>query len=76
MRTTVTIDDDLVAKAAEYSGIDEKSKLLNFVLDSYIKKMSARRLAALGGTMPGIDGVDRSARTSYWKPTSMVAGEP
>ena len=77
MRTTVTIDDDLVARAAEYSGIDEKSKLINFVLDAYIKKMSARRLAALGGKMPDLEDVERGSRTSdYWKPTSMVAEEP
>lgn len=65
MRTTVTIDDDLLACAAGFSGIDEKSKLLNFVLDAYVKRMTARRLAALGGTMPDLDISGRDTRVSY-----------
>lgn len=54
MRTTVTLDDDLVADAATYSGVDDKSKLINLALDYYVKRMAARRLAALGGTMPDL----------------------
>jgi Arc/MetJ family transcription regulator len=65
MRTTVTLDDDLLASAANFSGIDEKSKLLNFVLDAYVKRMAARRLAALGGSMPDFDIVSRDSRVSY-----------
>ena len=64
MRTTVTLDDDLLASAADFSGIDEKSRLLNFVLDAYVKRMSARRLAALGGSMPDLDIAGRDARVS------------
>jgi Arc/MetJ family transcription regulator len=79
MRTTVTIDDDLIAAAAEFSGIDEKSKLLNFVLDAYVKRMAARRLAALGGTMPDFDIAPRDSRVSYFTdapfPSSKVAEE-
>ncbi len=80
MRTTVTIDDDLLAAAADFSGIDEKSKLLNFVLDAYVKRMAARRLAALGGTMPDFDIALRDSRVSYFSdspiPSSRVADEP
>ncbi len=65
MRTTVTIDDDLLASAADFSGIDEKSKLLNFVLDAYVKRMAARRLSALGGSMPDFDISPRFARVNY-----------
>jgi Arc/MetJ family transcription regulator len=65
MRTTVTLDDDLLASAASFSGIDEKSKLLNFVLDAYVKKMAAKRLAALGGSMPDFDLAPRDSRVSY-----------
>jgi Arc/MetJ family transcription regulator len=54
MRTTVTLDDDLVADAATYSGIDDKSKLINHALDHYVKRMAAKRLVALGGTMPDL----------------------
>lgn len=73
MRTTVTLDDDLLASATDFSGIDEKSKLLNFVLDAYVKRMSARRLAALGGTMPDLDLAPRDARVSYF-PDSPASG--
>jgi Arc/MetJ family transcription regulator len=80
MRTTVTIDDDLLASAAEFSRIDEKSKLLNFVLDAYVKRMTARRLAALGGTMPDFDIAPRDSRVSYNSdvtyPSARVADEP
>lgn len=65
MRTTVTLDDDLLASASNFSGIDEKSKLLNFVLDAYVKRMAAKRLAALGGSMPDYDIAPRDSRVSY-----------
>jgi len=52
MRTTVTLDDDLIADAATYSGVDDKSKLINLALDHYVKRMAAKRLVALGGSMP------------------------
>ena len=50
MRTTVTIDDDLLAKAAELTGVHENVALLRQGLQTLIRLESARRLAALGGT--------------------------
>ncbi len=52
MRTTVTLDDALVAKAEELTGVTEKSRLLREGLEALIRTESARRLAALGGTDP------------------------
>lgn len=52
MRTTVTIDDALLPKAAELTGTTEKSTLLREGLQTLIRVESARRLAALGGTEP------------------------
>ncbi|NDZ94034.1 type II toxin-antitoxin system VapB family antitoxin [Streptomyces sp. SID6673] len=52
MRTTVTLDDDLVAKAAELTGVQERSALIRDGLQALIRIESARRLAALGGTDP------------------------
>jgi Arc/MetJ family transcription regulator len=52
MRTTVTIDDALLAKAVELAGIKETSALLREGLQTLIRVESARRLAALGGTDP------------------------
>lgn len=54
MRTTVTLDDELMANAATYSGIEDKSKLINLVLNDYIRRMASKRLVALGGTMPDL----------------------
>lgn len=59
MRTTITIDDDLMADAATYSGIKDRSKLIQLALDSYVKRMAAKRLLALGGTMPDLELPDR-----------------
>jgi Arc/MetJ family transcription regulator len=52
MRTTVTLDDALLQKAAELRGTAERSALLREGLRALIERESARRLAALGGTDP------------------------
>lgn len=52
MRTTVTIDDALLARASELTGITEKSALLRDGLRALIRVESARRLVALGGSDP------------------------
>ncbi len=50
MRTTVALDDDLVAKAQAFTGVKEKSSLLREALKALIERESARRLARLGGS--------------------------
>jgi Arc/MetJ family transcription regulator len=50
MRTTVTIDDALLAKAAELTGVTESVALLRQGLQTLIRVESGRRLATLGGT--------------------------
>jgi Arc/MetJ family transcription regulator len=52
MRTTVTIDEDLVARAAELTGRSETSALMKLGLQALIQRESAKRLALLGGTDP------------------------
>ena len=52
MRTTITLDDDLVAKAQYYTKVKEKSALIREALKALIERESARRLARLGGTAP------------------------
>ena len=49
MRTTLILDDDLVAKAREYTGINEKTRLIHLGLEALIQREAALRLAALGG---------------------------
>jgi Arc/MetJ family transcription regulator len=52
MRTTITVDDSLVLRASELTGIAEKSMLVRRGLETLIRVESARRLAALGGSDP------------------------
>ena len=50
MRTTVTLDDDLLERAAALTGIVERGALLRSGLETLIRIESGRRLAALGGS--------------------------
>ena len=59
MRTTVTIDDDLLARAAELTGVTERTALLREGLETLIRVESARRLAALGGSDPQAEAAPR-----------------
>jgi len=59
MRTTLALDDDLVNAAQEFTGIVEKTALVREALRSLIERESARRLAALGGTMPELEHIPR-----------------
>ena len=52
MRTTVTLDDDLLAEAMELTGIEERGVLLREALRSLIEREAAMRLIALGGSDP------------------------
>ena len=62
MRTTVVLDDDLVAEAQALTGITEKSRLRLDALQALIAIESARRLARLGGSAPGIGRPPRRRR--------------
>jgi Arc/MetJ family transcription regulator len=59
MRTTVVLDDELVRKAQEYTGIKEKAALIRRALKELIHREASRRLAALGGTMPKLNDIPR-----------------
>jgi hypothetical protein len=59
MRTTVTLDDALVEKAARMTGHRERGVLLREALTALIERESARRLARLGGGEPGIVAPER-----------------
>jgi Arc/MetJ family transcription regulator len=50
MRTTIALDDNLVAEALKLTGLSEKSSLVREALKALIERESARRLARLGGT--------------------------
>jgi Arc/MetJ family transcription regulator len=59
MRTTLIIDDELLAKAQELSGLQEKTAVLHAGLQALISRENARRLAALGGTERGLKAIAR-----------------
>jgi Arc/MetJ family transcription regulator len=59
MRATVSLDDELLQKAQEYSGISERSALLHEALRALIEREASRSLAALEGTMPDLENVHR-----------------
>lgn len=55
MRTTVTIDDELLSAARDYTGIAEVSVLVREALKSLVAREAGRRLAALGGSQPDFE---------------------
>ena len=59
MRTTLTLDDALLARAQALSGVQERSALLREALMALIERESARRLARLGGSEPQLDAAAR-----------------
>lgn len=59
MRTTIALDDELIAKAQAYTGLDEKTALVREALKALIQREAARRLASLGGSQPGIQAAPR-----------------
>jgi Arc/MetJ family transcription regulator len=59
MRTTLALDDDLIRAAQEFTGLEEKAALVREALKALIERESARRLAALGGTMPKLKNIPR-----------------
>ena len=59
MRTTLNLDDELVARAARLTGIAEKTALLHAGLEALIARASARRLARLGGTERSLTRIPR-----------------
>jgi Arc/MetJ family transcription regulator len=60
MRTTVTVNDELLARASELTGRDETSALMRLGLEALIQRESSRRLALLGGTDAEASSAPRS----------------
>ena len=59
MRTTLNIEDDLIAKASKMTGIKEKTRLVKLGLESLIARESGKRLAKLGGTEKQLKPIPR-----------------
>ena len=59
MRTTLNIDDELLKRAQELTGITEKTAIVKMGMEALIARESARRLAQLGGSDPSLKEIPR-----------------
>jgi hypothetical protein len=59
MRTTLILDERLLERASELTGIRRKTALVRAGLEALIAREAARRLAALAGAEPGLRAVPR-----------------
>jgi hypothetical protein len=59
MRTTLIIDENLIRRARELTGIPEKTALVRTGLEALIAREAGKRLAALGGTQPKLSNIPR-----------------
>jgi Arc/MetJ family transcription regulator len=59
VRTTINIDEDLLAKASKLAGPLDRSTLIQEGLKAFIERESARRLARLGGTQTELTAAPR-----------------
>ncbi len=59
MRTTLILDAALLADAMRLTGIKEKTAVVRAGLELLVARESARRLAAMGGTMPNLKPIPR-----------------
>ena len=59
MRTTIDLDDELLAEAQRVTGTKGRTALIHEGLQALIERESARRLARLGGSEPHLQPVPR-----------------
>jgi metal-responsive CopG/Arc/MetJ family transcriptional regulator len=60
MRTTVTLEDALYEKALELADPNmDKSDLFREAIKTFVRVQAAKRLAALGGTVPDMADIER-----------------
>ena len=59
MRTTINLDEELVAEAQRITGLKERTALIREGLRALIERESARRLARLGGSDPSVQPIPR-----------------
>jgi hypothetical protein len=59
MRTTLNLDDGMIERARELTGIREKTALVRAGLEALIAREAGKRLAMLGGTQPKMANIPR-----------------
>jgi Arc/MetJ family transcription regulator len=65
MRTTLNIEDKLISKARELTGIQEKTTLVKLGLEALISTEASKRLSKLGGTQPDLKSIYRRRVEDY-----------
>jgi Arc/MetJ family transcription regulator len=63
MRTTLILDEAIVKKATDLTGVSEKTALVHLGLEALIARESSRRLARLGGSEPKLRAIRRRKTT-------------
>lgn len=63
MRTTLNIDDQLLKRAVQLTGVQEKTQLVRLGLEALVSREAAKRLARLGGTEPHLKDIRRRRPT-------------
>jgi Arc/MetJ family transcription regulator len=59
MRTTLNIDDQVLKRAADITGVKEKTSLVRMGLEALVSLESAKRLARLGATERNLQPIPR-----------------
>ena len=59
MRTTINLDENLLAEAQRMTGLHERTALIREGLKALIEREAARRLARLGGSEPELRRIPR-----------------
>jgi len=59
VRSTFTIDDELLEKAKDYSGIEGTKDVIHAALKELVQREAARRLANMGGSEPALKAPPR-----------------
>ncbi len=75
MRTTVTLDDQLLEAASKCTGIQSKSDLINKALKMMVDQELLERFLALEGTMPDLAYAERGYRSGRKSLSSPVLND-
>lgn len=59
MRTTIALDDELMARAQEYTGLTSKAAIVREALKALLEREASHRLARMGGTQPQLEDIPR-----------------
>jgi Arc/MetJ family transcription regulator len=62
MRTTLNIDDQLLKRAGQLTGVHKKTQLVRLGLEALISREAAKRLARLGGSDPQLKEIRRRSK--------------